>query len=65
MPLKSPRFWLEILILGFLLVFGMATLQAWFAPVVGSILRVLWAAALFGVYALHYERTWNQNDQSK
>lgn len=62
MPSKNPRFWLEILILGFMLVFGMATLSAWLPQWWGTIARILFAAALFGIYGLHYERKWNKND---
>ncbi len=62
MPYKRPRFWLEMLILGFMLVFGMATLHAWLPSGWGSAARVLYAAALFGTYALHYERQWNREE---
>lgn len=62
MPTKRPRFWLEIIILGFVLVVGMATLYAWLPQWWGAVARVLFAAALFGTYALHYERTWNRED---
>lgn len=62
-PYNKPRFWLEILILGFMLVFGMATLQAWLPGLWGSAARVFFAAALFGTYALHYERRWNREDR--
>lgn len=60
MPYNRPRFWLEILVLGFLLVFGMATLQALLPQGWGSIVRILYAAALFGTYGLYYERTWSR-----
>lgn len=64
MPYNKLRFWLEILILGFMLVFGMATLSAWLPQWWGSAARVLYAAALFGVYGLHYERQWNREDRN-
>lgn len=64
MPTRRPRFWVEILILGFMLVFGMATLTAWLPAGWVSIARVLYAAALFGVYGLHYERYWGARDRS-
>lgn len=63
MPTKRPRFWVEILILGFMLVFGMSTLSAWLPTGWSSIARVLYAAALFGVYGLHYERHWGTGDR--
>lgn len=63
MPYNRPRFWLEILLLGFLLVFGMASLHSWLPQPWGSIARIAFAAALFGTYALHYERTWNKDDR--
>lgn len=62
MPSKNPRFWVEILILGFMLVFGMATLQAWLPQTWAFNARVGYAAALFGTYAIHYERKWNTHD---
>lgn len=60
MPTRRPAFWAEILILGFMLVFGMATLSAWLPNPWAFIARVAYAAALFGIYALHYERRWNR-----
>lgn len=61
MPSKNPRFWLEILILGLMLVSGMATLHAWLPQGWGFIARVVYAAALFGTYAIHYERKWRDD----
>lgn len=60
MPYKKPRFWLEMLILGFVLVFGMGTLNAWLPGIWGSLARIFFAAALFGTYALHYDKKWNK-----
>lgn len=60
MPFKHPRFWLEIVILGFMLVFGMSTLQEWLPQPWASLSRIAYAAALFGTYALYYERQWNR-----
>lgn len=60
MPKHGPRFWVEIAILGLLLVFGMASLTAWLPSPWVNILRVLWAAVLFGTYAIHYERYWGR-----
>lgn len=60
MPKHSPRFWLEILILGFMLVFGMAALTAWLPHPWVIIMRVLYAAVLFTTYATHYDRTWSR-----
>lgn len=61
---RSPRFWLEILLLGFMLVFGMAALSYWLPSPWSNIARVAYAAALFGVYALHYERSWNRDKRN-
>lgn len=60
MPLRRPRFWIEMIILGFVLVFGMANLQALLPDAWAFFARVFFAAALFGVYGLHYERYWNR-----
>lgn len=65
MPYNKPRFWLEMLVLGFMLVLGMGTLQAWLPGGWGSLARVFFAAALFGTYALHYERQWNRDSDQK
>ena len=63
MARRRPRFWLEILVLGFMLVFGKATLHAWLPQGWAYLARIFYAAALFGVYALHYERTWGKSDR--
>ena len=55
---RTPQFWLEILVLGFMLVFGMAALSTWLPSPWAFIARVAYAAALFGVYSLRYERRW-------
>lgn len=60
MPTRNLWFWVEILILGLLLVFGMSALSAWLDQPWRSIARIFYAAALFGVYGLHYERRWNR-----
>ena len=60
MPSKRPRFWLEMLVLGLVLVFGMASLTAWLESPWVNIMRVVFAAALFLAYGSYYERTWGQ-----
>lgn len=63
MPYKRPGFWVEMLILGFMLVLGMGTLNAWLPGIWGSLSRIAFAAALFGLYGLHYERRWNKGER--
>ena len=60
MPSRRPRFWFEMLLLGLVLVFGMASLSAWLNSPWVNIMRVLFAAALLLAYGSYYERTWGQ-----
>ena len=58
MPTKRIRFWLEMLLMGLVLVFGMASLTAWLESPWVNIMRVVFVAALFITYGSYYERTW-------
>lgn len=65
MPWNRPRFLMEIVILGFALVFGMAFLREWLPAGWGFIVRVIYSGALFGLYALHYDRTWGSRSSER
>ena len=60
MPTNRPRFWLEMLLLGLVLVVGMASLSAWLESPWVNITRVVFAAVLFLGYGTWFERTWGQ-----
>ena len=60
MPTRSPRFWLEILLLGFLFTAGMILLSGALDQPWKSLARILYVAVIFGGYGRYYERTWNQ-----
>lgn len=63
MQYRHPRFWIEVLLLGLVLVAGIAVLTATLESPWANIARILWIGVLFGTYSLYYERQWGQRDR--
>lgn len=60
MPTSSPRFWLEVVILGFVLVLGMTILTTQITAGWGTFARVAFVAVIFTVYGRYYNQKWGQ-----